>query len=103
MNETLEKLWYDYYHEESCVVETEEERNLLKQAAELREAANNLLNEEQQDAVDRFVDALCDSEGLFMKKAFFKGCEFAASVLIEAGDFKTGNPFNIGHKKDREA
>ena len=39
-----------------------------------------------EEAVEKYVDALCDLEALFVKKAFLKGCEFAVSFLLEAGD-----------------
>jgi len=38
--------------------------------------------------VEKYVDALCDLEALFVKKAFLKGCEFAVSFLLETGSFK---------------
>ena len=84
MKETLEKLWNDYLLEECAVLDTDEERALTKKTAELHEKANALLNKDQQDAVQEFVDALCDIESLFVKKAFFKGCEFSVSFLLEA-------------------
>ena len=86
MKETLEKLWSDYLLDECAVMDTEEERGLTKKTAELHEKANALLNMEQQDVVQEFVDALCDLESLFVKKAFFKGCEFALSFVLEAGN-----------------
>ena len=84
MKETLEKLWNDYLLEECAVLDTDEERALTKKTAELHEKANALLNKDQQDAIQEFVDALCDMESLFVKKAFFKGCEFSVSFLLEA-------------------
>ena len=35
------------------------------------------------EAVEKYVDVLCDVEAFFVKKAFFKGCEFATSFLLE--------------------
>ena len=87
MKKTIEKLWNDYLMEECAVIDTDEERTLTKQAVELHERANALLNREQQDAVEKYVDALCEIETLFVKKAFVKGCEFGASFLLETGDF----------------
>ena len=88
MKETLEKLWNDYLLDECAVMDTDEERALTKKTAELHEKANALLNKDQQDAVQEFVDALCDLESLFVKKAFCKGCEFAVSFLLEAGNLE---------------
>ena len=84
MKEILEKLWNEYLLEECATIETEEEKILTKKAVELHEIANNLLNDEQRDAVEKYIDALCDIEALFVKKAFFKGCEFSVSFLLEA-------------------
>ena len=86
MKATLEKLWNEYLSDECAAMDTEEERELTKKAVELHEKANVLLNKEQQDAVEKYVDALCEVEALFVKKAFFKGCEFAVSFLSEVGN-----------------
>ena len=88
MKETLEKLWNEYLLDECAVIDSDEERNLTQKTAELHEKANALLNREQKDAVEKYVDVLCDIEALFVKKAFLKGCEFAVSFLLEAGDLK---------------
>ena len=84
MKETLEKLWADYLSDECAAIDTDEERILTRKAAELHEEADALLNEAQKDAVEKYVDALCNAEALFVKKAFFKGCEFSVSFLLEA-------------------
>ena len=85
MKETLEKLWDEYLSDECATIETEEEKILTKKAVELHEIANNLLNDAQQNAVEKYIDALCDIEALFVKKAFLKGCECSVSFLLEAG------------------
>ena len=84
MKKTLEKLWSEYLFDECSVLDTDEERNLTKRAFELHEKANALLNKDQQAAIETYVDALYDLESLFAKKAFFKGCEFAVSFILEA-------------------
>ena len=86
MKKTLEKLWNEYLLDECCTIDTEEERKLTEITIELHQRANNLLNKDQQDAVEKYVDALCDLEALFVKKAFMKGCEFTASFLLELGN-----------------
>ena len=88
MKKTLEKLWNEYLLDECAKIDTDEERNLTRKTAELHEKANALLNKEQKDAVEKYVDALCDIESLFVKKAFFKGCEFAVSFLLETRSFE---------------
>lgn len=88
MKETLEKLWNEYLLNECAAIDTDEERALTKKTVELHEKVNVLLNKEQEEAVEKYVDALCDIEALFTKKAFFKGCEFAVSFLLEAGRFE---------------
>lgn len=84
MKETLERLWNDYLLEECAAIHTDEERKLIKKAAELHEKANTVLNNDQQDALEKYVDALYDIEIFSEKKAFFKGCEFAVSFLLES-------------------
>lgn len=88
MKETLEKLWNEYLLDECAGIDTNEERELTKNTAELHEKANALLNKEQRDAVEKYVDELCNIEALFVKKAFFKGSEFAVSFLLEASNLK---------------
>ena len=83
MKETIEKLWNEYFSEQCAEINTEEERNLTRKAVELHEKVRALLNKEQEDALEKYVDALCDIEALFAKKAFCKGCELAASFLLE--------------------
>lgn len=83
MKKTFEKLWNEYLWDECSVIDTDEERQITKKTAELQEKANALLNKEQQDAVEKYVEAVYDGETLFVKKAFFKGCEFAVSFLLE--------------------
>lgn len=87
MKETLEKLWNEYLMDECAKIDTDDERELTKRAVELHEKANGLLNKEQQDAVEKYVDALCNIEALFLKKGFLKGCEFAVLFLLESGNF----------------
>ena len=88
MKETLERLWNEYLLDECAAINTDEERKLTRRTLELHEKANALLNKEQEAAVEKYVDALCDIEVLFAKKAFFKGCEFAVSFLLESGNFE---------------
>ena len=87
MKKTLEKLWNEYLFDECAAIDTDEERELTKKAVELQEKANALLNKEQKEAVEKYVDILCDVDALFVKKAFFRGCEFAVSFLLESGNF----------------
>ena len=70
-------------------MDTEKEREFARKTGELHEQLNVLLNKEQQEALEKYIDAIYDMEALFIKKAFFRGCEFALSFLLEAG--KLGN------------
>lgn len=90
MKETLERLWSEYLEEECAALDTERERELSRKAVQIHEEANALLDEEQKDAVEKYVDALCEIQSCFVKKAFFKGCEFSISFLLEAGSFGKG-------------
>ena len=83
MKESLEKLWNEYFSDECAIISSEVERNFMKTAADLREKAVDLLNEQQCEAMDKYIEALYDSEALLLKKAFFKGCDFGASFILE--------------------
>ena len=88
MKDTLEKLWNKCFFEECATIDSNEERTLLKKASEIHEAANSLLTQMQREAVEKYVDALYEIQGFIVKKAFFKGCELAASFLLETGKNK---------------
>ncbi len=88
MKETLEKLWNEYLLDECAAIDTDEEKKLTKKTVELHEKANDLLNKDQKDAVEKYVNALCDLESIFVKKAFLKGCEFSVSFLLETGNLE---------------
>ena len=57
---------------------------LQKELLNYTKKANALLNKDQQAAIETYIDALYDLESLFAKKAFFKGCEFAVSFILDA-------------------
>ena len=86
MKKTLEGLWNEYLSDQCAELDTSEEKALTKKAIELHERATDLLNKEQETAVQKYVDALLEIETVFAKKAFFKGCEFAISFFLEAGN-----------------
>ena len=87
MKETLEKLWDEYFSQECAVIDTQKEKELAKKVANLSEAMRELLTEEQSNANQEYVDALCEIQAFFNKKAFLKGCAFATAFLFEAFDF----------------
>ena len=88
MKKILEGLWDEYALEKCSAIDTVEEENLAKRALDLHEAVNEMLDETQKDAVEKYLDAVCDINACFAKKAFFKGCEFASSFLTELGRFE---------------
>ena len=85
MKKSLEKLWNEYFAEECATIKTKEERSLTKKAIEMYDAVNKLLQNEQIEVVYKYIDALCEVQGLYAKRAFFTGCEFAISFITEAG------------------
>ena len=85
MKKIPESLWNDYFADECAAIESEEERELTKKAIEMHEKLSELLTKEQNEAVERYADALCDISSSFSKKAFFKGCEFMLSLVLELG------------------
>ena len=84
MKTLLEKLWNDYLADECAAMDTAEEKALTAKVAALHDQASALLTEEQRAAVDQYLDALCDLDALFARKAFVRGCEFAVAFLREA-------------------
>lgn len=88
MKETLKKLWNEYLLDECALIDTDEEQSLTKKCAELHEKASELLDKEQEGAMEKYVDAICDINALFAKKAFCKGCEFTLFFLLETLNFE---------------
>ncbi len=88
MKETLEKLWNEYFAEECAAIHTQEERVLAKKAIEIHKSVNELLTKEQNAAVEKYIETLLEMQDAFIKKAFFKGCEFTISFLLGVGDSK---------------
>ena len=84
MHPLLETLWNEYLSEKCAAIESDEEKNLIKAVGKRYEEVSALLNKEQRDAMETHLDALCDIEAHFIKKAFFKGCQFASAFLSEA-------------------
>ena len=84
----LEKLWNEYFAEECSAVDTPEEKTLIKKAADMHKAVNEMLTAEEREAVDKCIESIYELQSLFEKKAFLKGCELATSFIIEAGYFK---------------
>lgn len=85
MKTLLEKLWNEYFAEECAAINTKEEKALVKKAVEMHKTANESLTKEQSEAFEKYIEALYEIQGFFVKKAFFNGCEFATSFLFEAG------------------
>ena len=85
MNKMLEKIWDNHFAEECAVVSTEEERRLIGKTGDAHSALNESLTKEQKELMEKYIDALYETQELFIKKAFFKGCEFAVSFCIEMG------------------
>ena len=88
MTEIFERLWNRFIVYECAIADTEQERALGDKVAALHEQLCATLNEEQGEAVKRYVDVVCEMEALFAKKAFLKGCELAASFLTETGRYE---------------
>ena len=84
MKPHLEKLWNDYLVDECAILKTAEEKELAARLTQLREQLHALLSAEQRAAVEQYLDALCDLDALFARKAFVRGCEFAVAFLREA-------------------
>ena len=73
MKKMLEELWDDYFLEKCAEIDTEEERSLAKKAIAIHEKARRLLNEEQRDAMEQYVDVLYSVQACFAKKHFCRG------------------------------
>ena len=87
MKEIIEKLWNGFFAEECAVIETMEEKAFVKKAAVMNKKVNELLTEEQKESVEKYIELLYEIQGCFVKKAFFKGCEFATSFFLLGDKF----------------
>ena len=80
----LEKLWDEHFSEECATVDTEEERELLLRAGNFHKALNESLSPEQREKVEKYIEATYEVQGIFLKKAFFLGCKFGVSFLLDS-------------------
>ena len=83
MKESLERLWNEYFAEECAAIDTKKEKRLAKKALEAHAAVNESLTNEQMKILEKYIETLFEMQDILVKKAFFKGCNFAASFLIE--------------------
>lgn len=79
MKEIFENLWNEYLWDKCTTIDSDEERELIKRSAQLHEKVNALLDDDEEKAVNKYIDSIYDIESLFIKKAFFKDCEFATA------------------------
>ena len=64
-------------------IETDEEKALIKKAAEMHKAIDELMMNEQISVMEEYVDTLYQIQWCFVRKSFFKGCKFALSFILE--------------------
>ena len=83
MKTAMEKLWNDYFSEECGAIHTQEEKALIKKVDFMRQTATESLTHEQSEVMDKYVETLYEMQSIFLKKAFFYGCEFTMSFLLE--------------------
>ena len=83
MKETFEKIWVEYFSDECAKIETDEEKALIKKAAEMHKAIDELMMNEQISVMEEYVDTLYQIQWCFVRKSFFKGCKFALSFILE--------------------
>lgn len=84
MKKTLGKLWNEYLFDECAAIDTDEERALLKKTVDLHEKLNALLDKEAIGILEEYAEILSTMEAYSVKKAFFKGCEFAVTFILES-------------------
>ncbi len=83
MKDLLEKIWNEYFCELCSEIENKKERALLKNVCEMHEALNKLLTKEQNEVLDKYVEAIYENQAHFIKKAFFRRSEFTTSFIFE--------------------
>lgn len=83
----LEKIWDEYYAEECAVISSEEEKDITRRTVEMQENAYKLLNREQVEEMEKYVEAIYEFQSISVKKAFFKGCEFVFDFFCRLGKF----------------
>ncbi len=71
MKEMLELLWNEYFADECARLTTDKEREITKEAVKIHEDINAHLTKKEREGVDKYIDALCDIQASFAKRAFF--------------------------------
>ena len=87
MKEMMEVLWSEYFAEECAVISTKEEPDLIRKVNEIHKKLDESLTAEQCETMETYMEALYEMQGAFVKKAFFKGCDFAISFFLERGKY----------------
>ena len=88
MNVTFEKLWNEYLSEDCAKINTSEETALIKKSVEMHQKASETLTPDQLTALEAYIELLYELQGVFVKKAFLKGCKFTASFFFETQNTK---------------
>jgi len=88
MTETLEKLWDEYFAGICATIDTAQEKALLKKIVETHHMTNEQLTKDQMNALEKHMETVYELQGNMVKKAFFKGCEFALSFAVDVGFLK---------------
>jgi len=88
MKKVIEEFWSEYFFEKCAAIDSVEEKELIKKAAELHKNINRSMTEEQNAILEKYIEVLYKMQALFCKKTFFKGCEFAISFLLETENIR---------------
>ena len=87
MKETIDIIWSEYFAEKCASIDTMEEQALIKKLGKIHQTAKEKLSQEQNDVIEKYIDAIYEVQDYFIKKAFFKGCAFATSLISELKNF----------------
>ena len=79
----LKRLWDEYFADEDAVIKSDEEKEILGRILEMQDALIKIITNEQNEAVERYVDALLELQCVALRKAFIKGCRFSVSFLMD--------------------
>lgn len=85
MENSIEKLWNEYFAEQCATMTTDEEHILAKSAIEKRKVLSASLSVDQSEALNSYIDILFEIQSTFIKKAFFNGCKFATAFFSTFG------------------
>ena len=79
----LTDLWYNYFLDQCAIIKEKEEKESLSRTATLEKELIAELSPAQQKTLEKFAEAMHDTNSFLVEKAFICGVRFSTAFLLE--------------------